>query len=77
MCGTTQCGKTHFVRSMLHFEEELFDLVPTKIIHCCEEYQKGEKGRWANAKMHILLEKNVTATTPPYLRGHVGAHEHS
>ena len=39
VCGRSQCGKPHLVRSMLYHLEELFDPAPTKIISCYGEYQ--------------------------------------
>ena len=38
--GQTQCGKSYFTRYLLRYLEELFYLVPAKIIYCYGEYQK-------------------------------------
>ena len=59
VCGQTQAGKSHFTRRMLRHLEELFYPVPTKIIYCYGEYQKGDKGGMANAKMYTFLEQNI------------------
>ena len=40
ICGQTQSGKSHLVRSMLHHLEGLFCPVPTRVIYCYGEYQK-------------------------------------
>ena len=41
ICGQSQCGKSHFVRCMLHNRNELFDPVPSKIVYCYGEYQQA------------------------------------
>ena len=40
VCGQTESGKSYLKRRVLRPSEELFYPVPTKIIHCCGEYQK-------------------------------------
>ena len=40
ICGQSQSGKSHLVRSMLHHLEDLFYPVPTRVIYCYGEYQK-------------------------------------
>ena len=40
ICGQSQSGKSHLVRSMLDNLEELFYPVPTKILYCYGEHQK-------------------------------------
>ena len=40
ICGQSQSGKSHLVRSMLHHLEDLFHPVPTRVIYCYGEYQK-------------------------------------
>jgi hypothetical protein len=40
ICGQSQSGKSHLVRSMLDHLEELFYPVPTRILYCCGEHQK-------------------------------------
>ena len=40
ICGQSQSGKSHLVRSMLENLEELFYPVPRKILHCYGEHQK-------------------------------------
>ena len=40
ICGQSQSGKSHLVRSMLRHLNDLFYPVPTKIIYCYGEYQK-------------------------------------
>ena len=40
ICGQSQSGKSHLVRSMLDHLEELFYPVPTKILYCYGEHQK-------------------------------------
>ena len=40
ICGQSQSGKSHLVRSMLDNLEELFYPVPTKILYCYGERQK-------------------------------------
>jgi hypothetical protein len=39
ICGQSQSGKYYLVNSML-WHAELFNIVPTKIIHCYGIYQK-------------------------------------
>ena len=38
--GQTQSGKSYFVRKLLHYLNELFHPVPTKVVYCYGEYQK-------------------------------------
>ena len=40
ICGQTQSGKSYLTCCMLHHLEELFNLVPSKVIYCYGEYQK-------------------------------------
>ena len=44
LCGPSQSGKSHLVRSMLHHMEDLFCPVPTRVIYCYGEYQKEFDG---------------------------------
>ena len=38
--GQTQSEKSYFVRKLLHYLNELFHPVPTKVVYCYGEYQK-------------------------------------
>ena len=38
--GQSQSGKSYLVRKLLHYLNELFHPVPTKVIYCYGEYQK-------------------------------------
>ena len=38
--GQSQCGKLYLVRKLLHYLNELFHPVPSKVIYCYGEYQK-------------------------------------
>ena len=59
VCGPTQCGKSHLVRSLLHAAGELFYPTPSKIIYCYGEHQK----EFNQLPAHVTLVRGL----PPNL----------
>ena len=39
--GPSGSGKTEFVKKMIEFKEDLFDILPKRIVWCYKEWQKS------------------------------------
>ena len=51
--GPSGSGKTEFVKKMIEFKEDLFDILPQRIVWCYKEWQKS---------YNILQEREIQNT---------------
>ena len=41
ICGPSNSGKTQFVKKMIEYKENIFDIIPQKIVWCYKEWQQA------------------------------------
>lgn len=39
ICGPSGCGKTQFVKQLIRYKKDIFDIIPERIIWCYKEWQ--------------------------------------
>ena len=68
--GPSGSGKTEFVKKMIEFKEDLFDILPQRIVWCYKEWQKSynilqeREGQTSNLFKVFLMMKMRLSPIP-------------